>query len=121
MDEAAVLATDLVERLDAGNPYFLVTLGEPDGAGSVVMVDAITGEVMSSARLERIDHHRLPSREVAIKCAAYPDDASGRLVWAPSRATRSPFYPLWELKAGAERVYVDMDGKVWAMLERGQA
>jgi hypothetical protein len=34
--DASILATDLVERLDNGNPYFLVTFAEPTGAGIVV-------------------------------------------------------------------------------------
>jgi hypothetical protein len=110
---AAILTTDLVERLDAGNPYFLVILAETGGAGLVAAVDAVTGEVISSARLERVERHRLPGKAEAIARAAYADDAAARRVWAPSRATRSPFYPLWELTAGSGRVYVDMSGKVW--------
>jgi hypothetical protein len=118
---AAILTTDLVERLDAGNPYFLVTLAETTGAGLIAAVDAVTGEVTSSARLERIERHRLPGKAEAIARAAYPDDAVARRVWAPSRASRSPFYPLWELTAGSERVYVDMSGKLWpAPLENGR-
>ena len=112
-NDAVILATDLVERLDAGNPYFLVTLAEAGGAGLVAAIDAVTGEVISSARLERVERHRLPGKAEAIARAAYPDDAAARRVWAPSRATRSPFYPLWELTAGSGRVYVDMSGKVW--------
>ena len=120
-NEAAILATDLVERLDAGNTYFLVTLAEAGGAGLIAAVDAVTGEVISSARLERIERHRLPGKAEAIARAAYPDDAAARRVWAPSRATRSPFYPLWELTAESGRVYVDMSGKVWpAPLENGR-
>ena len=120
-NEAAILATDLVERLDAGNSYFLVTLAEAGGAGLVAAVDAVTGEVISSARLERVERHRLPGKAEAIARAAYPDDAAARRVWAPSRATRSPFYPLWELTAESGRVYVDMSGKVWpAPLENGR-
>ena len=118
---AAILTTDLVERLDAGNPYFLVMLAEAGGAGLIAAVDAVTGEVTSSARLERVERHRLPGKAEAIARAAYPDDAVARRVWAPSRASRSPFYPLWELTAGSKRVYVDMSGTVWpAPLESGR-
>lgn len=117
--EAIVLTTDLVERLDGGAPYFLVTLGKDNGAGAgaVVAVNALTGEAMSSASLEQIDRHRLPDRGAAIRSAAFPDDAQARRVWAPSRATRSPFYPLWELTAGTRRAYVDTNGKVWDALD----
>jgi hypothetical protein len=108
-----VLASDLVERLDGGNPYFLVALGEPRGAGLVVAIDARTSAVISSARVERVERHRLPDRDEAIRRAGYPQDAAARRVWIPSRATRSPFYPLWELKAGAGCAYVDTDGGVW--------
>ncbi|HEY4167502.1 MAG TPA: hypothetical protein VGM96_12030 [Reyranella sp.] len=114
--EAVVLTTDLVERLDGGAPYFLVTLGKDNGAGAVVAVNALTGEAMSSASLDRIDRHRLPDRDEAIRSAAFPGDALARRVWVPSRATRSPFYPLWELTAGARRAYVDTNGKVWDAL-----
>jgi hypothetical protein len=111
--DASILATDLVERLDNGNPYFLVTVAEVTGGGIVVAIDAVTGEVMSSARLEQVERHRLPGRHEAIARAAYPDDAAARRFWAPSRASRSPFYPLWELKAGTSCAYVDVSGKVW--------
>jgi hypothetical protein len=111
--EAAVLTTDLVERLDGGAPYFLVTLGKANGAGAVVAVNALTGEAISSASLDQIDRHKLPDRGEAIRSAAFPGDAQARRVWAPSRATRSPFYPLWELTAGTRRAYVDTNGKVW--------
>jgi hypothetical protein len=107
------LATDLVERLDNGNPYFLVTFAELAGAGIVVAIDGLTGELMSSARLEQVERHRLPGRHEAIKRAAYPNDAAARRVWAPTRASPSPFYPLWELKAGTSCAYVDVSGKVW--------
>ena len=111
--EAVVLTTDLVERLDGGAPYFLVTLGKDDSGGVVVVVNALTGEAMASASLERIDRHRLPDRDEAIRSAAFPGDAQARRVWLPSRATRSPFYPLWELTTDARRAYVDTNGKVW--------
>jgi hypothetical protein len=120
-NDAAILTTDLVERLDGGNPYFLMTLAETGGAGLIAAIDAVTGEVISSARLERVERHRLPGKAEAIARAAYPGDAAARRVWAPSRASRSPFYPLWELTAGSERVYVDISGKVWpAPLESGR-
>jgi hypothetical protein len=110
---AAALTPDLVERLDGRAPDVLVTLATDTGAGAVVVVNALTGEAMSSASLDRIDRHRLPDRDEAIRSAAFPGDAQARRVWMPSRATRSPFYPLWELTAGARRPYVDTNGKVW--------
>lgn len=110
---AVALASDLVERLDGGNAYFLVRLGEPDGGGLIVAVDALTAAILSVARLDDVDRHRLPDRHDAVRWADYPEDSAARRVWAPSRATRSPFYPLWELKAGTECAYVDMNGKVW--------
>ena len=45
--------------------------------------------------------------------------AAVRLVWRPSRASRSPLYPIWEVKAGSDLVYVDMTGRVWQDLEAG--
>jgi hypothetical protein len=103
----------LVERLDEGNPYFLVIFADPGPSGAVVAVDALGGDITSSARFERAESPWILDRAKAIELAGCVQPLAARLVWAPSRATRSPFYPLWELTCESGRVYVDRDGGVW--------
>lgn len=109
-------AAHLVERLDEGNPYFLIIFGEPGSPGAIVTVDALAGDVTSSAQLERVDSPWLLEKAKAVELAGCVRLLASRLVWAPSRATRSPFYPLWELTCESGRVYVDREGKVWHQL-----
>ncbi len=104
----------LVERLDGGDPYFLVTMRTASGAGGMAIVDALTAEVTGSARLVEVARHALPNWAQAVALAGCPADAGARLVWRPSRATRSPFYPLCELTWDTGRAFVDMQGGVWA-------
>ena len=106
----------LVERLDGQHPYFLVHFGEPGGRGAAVMVDAIDGSVMARAAVERIEQPWLIKEERAIEIANCAEPVEARLVWKPSRATRSPFYPLWEVSTGSEKVWVDQSGRVWREL-----
>jgi len=109
----AATAAYLVERLDQGNPYFLITFGEPGSAGAIVAVDARTGVIMSSAKVEQLEGPWLLEKAQAVEYAGCIDLVAARLVWGPSRATRSLFYPLWELACESGRIYVDRDGKVW--------
>jgi len=112
-ESSAAAATHLVERLDNGAPYFLVIFGKPDSQGMVVAVDALNGAILSSAKLERVKIPWLLEKGEAIKLAEEAQPLAARLVWAPSRASLSPFYPLWELTGGSWRVYVDHSGKLW--------
>jgi hypothetical protein len=109
---ATAVEAYLVERLDAGNPYFLVLFGKPGSAGAIVAVDALDGTIASSAQLERVESPWFLSKARAVELAGGSRLLQARLVWAPSRATRSPFYPLWEITCESGRVYVDRDGKV---------
>jgi hypothetical protein len=106
----------LVERLDGQHPYFLVHLGELGGRGAAVMVDAMDGSVMAHAAVERVEEPWLIKGERAVEIAGCGRPGEARLVWKPSRATRSPFYPLWEVSTGSEKVWVDQSGKVWREL-----
>jgi hypothetical protein len=103
----------LVERLDQGNPYFLIVFGDPGLSGAVVAVDALAGEITLSAKLERVERPWLLEKAKAIELAGCTQPLAARLVWAPSRATRSPFYPLWEVTCESKQVYIDRDGRTW--------
>ena len=109
-------AAHFVERLDGQHPYFLVHFGEPGGRGAAVMVDAVNGSLMAHATVERIESPWLIKAERAVEIANVAPPVETRLVWKPSRATRSPFYPLWEVSTGTERVWVDQSGRVWREL-----
>jgi len=109
-------AAQLVERLDGQHPYFLVHFGGSGGWGAAVMVDAMDGSVMERATVERVERPWLIDRERAIEIAGCIKPGEARLVWKPSRATRSPFYPLWEVSTASGRVWVDQSGKVWREL-----
>ncbi len=106
----------LVKRLDGQHPYFLVHFGELGGRGAAVMVDAIDGSVMTRAAVERVEQPWLIQEERAVEIAGCAQPGEARLVWKPSRATRSPFYPLWEVSTASGRVWVDQSGRVWLKL-----
>lgn len=109
-------AAHFVERLDGQHPYFLVHFGDLGGLGAAVMVDAIDGSVMARAGVERVEQPWLIKEERAVEIAGCVQPVEARLVWKPSRATRSPFYPLWEVSTASGRVWVDQSGRVWREL-----
>jgi len=109
-------AAHIVERLDGQHPYFLVYFGEPGGRGAAVMVDAMDGSAMAHAAVEHVQRPWLIDEERAAEIAGYAQPVEARLVWTPSRATRSPFYPLWEISTALGRVWVDQSGGVWQEL-----
>jgi hypothetical protein len=105
-------AAHLVERLDGQHPYFLVHFGEPRGPGAAVMVDAVDGSVMARVAVECVERPWLMEEERAAEIAGCAPPWKARLVWKPSQATRSPFYPLWEVASATGRVWVDQSGRV---------
>ena len=109
-------AAHLVGRLDGQHPYFLVHFGEPGGRGAAVMVDAMDGSVMARAAVEGIEEPWLIKEERAVEIAGCAQPVVARLVWKPSRATRSPFYPLWEVSTASGSVWVDQSGRMWREL-----
>jgi hypothetical protein len=109
----ASAATHFVERLDDGNPYFLVIFGKPGSAGAIVTVDAVSGTVASSAQLEQIKGPWLLDETQAAELADCKLVSKARLVWGPSRASLSPFYPLWELTCESGLVFIDCRGRAW--------
>jgi hypothetical protein len=101
-----------VRRLDGGPAYYLVTLRDRGRAVAVATVDALRGEIRESAR---ITNGRSPleiGKEEAVKLSGLRSPRSVELVWQPSRATRSPLYPVWRVM-GEAVAYVDQQGKVW--------
>jgi hypothetical protein len=109
-------AAHLVERLDGQHPYFLVHFGEPGGRGAAVMVDATDESVMARVAVERVEQPWLIEKERAVEIAGGAQLADARLVWKPSRATRSAFYPLWEVSTASGSVWVDQSGRLWREL-----
>ena len=109
-------AAHLVERLDGQHPYFLVHFGEPGGRGAAVMVDAMDGSVMARVVVERVEQPWLMKEERAVEIAGSAQVEDARLVWKPSRATRSAFYPLWEVSTVSGSVWVDQSGRIWREL-----
>ncbi len=103
-----------VRRLDRTNDsYYLVVFGEDDAAVAVAAVGAAQGEIRSSASLPGHGPHLNVSMQEAAKRAGLGDAAQTELVWQPSAASRSPFYPVWEVRTPDRVVYVDQQGSVW--------
>ena len=104
----------LVERLDrAGQAYYLVMFGPPEGPTAVATVDATSGAIMNSARLGVRQPHLAVTRERAIELARLREPATVSLVWCPCRASRSPFSPIWRVAGASATVFVDQQGVCW--------
>lgn len=98
--------------------FVLVVFGEAEAATAIATVDPTSGEVLESARLPGRESHALMPASEAIRRAGFGADTQARLVWGPSQASRSPFYPLWELRNGSDRAWVEsVRGSVWRTLE----
>ncbi len=99
--------------------YFLVVLGPQSAAIAVAAIDADTAELQTSVRLNDTGPHLLISAEDAARRTELRSPSRPRLVWTPTRQSRSPLYPLWEVRQEAEIAYVDQQGTVWRYLEAG--
>jgi hypothetical protein len=98
--------------------YVLVVFGTPERAVAIAAVDPGSGEVLESARLPGRERHALITADEAIVRAGLGPDSEARLVWGPSSATRSRFYPLWQLQSAERRIWVDsVRGDVWQTLD----
>ena len=119
LDARAPVRSWKVERLHAGGRGFVLAIfGEPERATAIAAVDPASGEVLESARLPGTQPHSLLTADQAILRAGLPTEAQAQLVWDPSPATRSRFYPLWQLQDGERRVWVDsVRGTVWKTLD----
>ena len=98
--------------------FLLVVFGPPERASAIAAVDPDSGEVLEAAHLPAREQHALITADEAILRAGLGPDTEARLVWDPSPASRSRFYPLWQLQSADRRVWVDsVRGEVWHTLD----
>jgi hypothetical protein len=110
-----------VRRIDlAGDSYYLVVFGADAAAIAVVVVGAARGEIRSWATLSGTDPHRIIPSEEAIELAGTETSAQAELVWKPCSASRSPLFPLWEIRTPGHVVYVDQQRHVWPSIDAGR-
>lgn len=115
-----VARTWLVRRFDRpGESYMLVVFGDEGASVGVAAVDAGTGRVLAQAALPGAGVHRVIAEDEAVARAGAVAGAPAALVWAPSMASRSMFYPLWQVEGPAGVVFVDFSGTVWPDLDSG--
>jgi hypothetical protein len=87
-----------VARMHPGaRDFLLVVFGAAERASAIAAVDPTSGEVLESASLPGREPHALITADEAILRAGFGPGTQARLVWAPSPASRSRFYPLWQL------------------------
>ncbi len=115
--EAAGLGPDAeglalpVRALDRpGGEYYLVLF---EGK-AVAAVDLDRGEALSWAATSR-PHLAVDAAE-ARRLAGLGAEAAAQLVWRSSAESRSPLYPLWEVRLGDSVAYVDQQRGVWPEL-----
>jgi hypothetical protein len=103
-----------VRRLDRENEfYYLIVFGPPRASVAVAAVNGTTGDVENWARSAGLRGHlEIGPEEARRLVPGMPEWASVELVWKPCRASRSPLYPLWEVRAGEEVRYIDQQGHV---------
>ena len=95
-----------------------MVFGSPERASGIAAVDPESGEVLEAAHLPGRERHALITADEAILRAGFGPDTEARLVWESSPASRSRFYPLWQLQSGERRVWVDsVRGDVWQTLD----
>jgi hypothetical protein len=108
-----------VRRLDTpGDSYYLVVLGEEDAAVGVATIGLRKGDVQGSARLPGTGPHSILEANEAATLAAGTEGAQIEMVWKPCPASRSPYYPLWEVRTALKVVYVDQQGRIWPDLRQ---
>ena len=103
-----------MRRLDRSDEYYyLIVFGEPHATLAVAAVNAATGDVENWARSGGHRAHLSTDASAARRLAALDESAHAELVWQPGPQTRSPLYPLWEVRGLAGRTrYVDQQGNV---------
>jgi Disulfide bond isomerase protein N-terminus len=118
LDSSTPGCAQFVRRLDRpGGGYYLVVLGRRGASVAVVALEADAGRVLSWAALPGTGEHLPVAQDDAIARAHLDGPADAELVWKISAASRSPLYPLWEVRAGGRILYVDQSGKTWDRLE----
>jgi hypothetical protein len=123
LDAAALARAWPVARMRPGeNAFTLVVFGPPERASAIAAIDAVSGAVLESARLPGHGPHTLLGADGAIQRAGFAPGAEALLLWDPSPASRSRFYPLWQLRDAGRTVWVDsVRGLVWPTLEGPRA
>jgi hypothetical protein len=107
-----------VRRLDRElAAYYLVVFGPDAAAIAVAAVDAGDGRIQTWARLPGQRPHVEIDALRATEIAGLGPSSQAELVWRPCRASQSPLYPLWEVRAVMETVYVDQQGVIWRLLD----
>jgi hypothetical protein len=91
----------------------LLVFGEEGASVGIAAVDVSTGQVLAQAALPGTGAHRLITKAEAVARARAGAGATATLVWAPSMASRSMFYPLWKVEGPTGAVFVDASGTVW--------
>jgi hypothetical protein len=119
LDASQPATTWSVARMRLGaRGFLLVVFGPPERAAAIAAVDPVSGEVFEAAHLPGRERHALITAAEAILRAGFGPETEARLVWDPSPASRSRFYPLWELQSAERRVWVDsVRGEVWHSLD----
>ncbi len=118
IDSAQAARAWLVQRLDRPRQaYYLVVFGGEDASIAAAAVDATQGVVETEAHLsgDRAQLSIDSARAVALTDAG--ENAQAELVWQPCKASRSPLYPLWQIRVASRYAYVDQQGIVWDELE----
>jgi hypothetical protein len=99
-----------------GHPaYVLVVLGDREATVGLAVLDAGTLEPLETVRLPGQVGHVTVDATAARQLAGLPN-GEVRLVWAPSRRSRSRLYPFWQVAEGGRTTYVDLQGRVAADL-----
>jgi hypothetical protein len=132
-DDAAVASARAALGLDANEPartwfvgrmrprargFQLVVFGAAEHASAIAAVDPVSGEVLEAARLPGRAVHTLITAVDAIQRAGFGPGAEAQLVWDSSPASRSRFYPLWQVQSADRKAWVDsVRGVVWDTLD----
>jgi hypothetical protein len=104
-----------VERLDhPGQSYLLLVFGENQATKALAILNGVNGDLESWSRTSSTAEPIVLDRSEALHSAGAPPNSIAKLVWRPSRASRSPFYPFWAIRAEGGRIrYVDQQRHVW--------
>ena len=106
-----------VRRIDGPDKvYYLILFGDAEATVAVAAVDAMSGEMMTSAVLQGTGPHLTVDADQALQKSGLTG-ARTELVWKPCRASLSPLYPFWQVSSGTETVYIDQQGAVWTTLD----
>ena len=118
IDARATARAYRVRRLDrSGEFYYLVVFGGPGLTIAVAAVNGASGDIESWARSSGAREHLEVDEAQARRLCRATASASAELVWRPGRVSRSPLYPVWEVRAGREVCYIDQQGKKYSAID----